>query len=254
MLADVGLELAFRLRGALPWSPRPRAASVDVAAVRAGLDDAGRARFDVLADDVDVAALAAAVDVAAAREALWAADALDRLLGRWRPVDRCLDVGAKNGVLLPGQVAFHPGPWTLVELDGHRRYVDGTTRGAHARAAAARFVGCKVVVDDVNAVAGSFGLITWFLPFVVPSPHRAWGLPRRFFQPRRTLRHVLSLLGDGGALVIVNQGAHEAAAQRALLRDVVDDDGSVDVREHGALSSTLSPYRWERHAFVVRRR
>jgi len=246
VLRDARIELGWQLRQALPWSPRPRVGVVDVDAVREASPDV--AAFDALAARVDVGAFAKAPDNDAAAEAVYAAFVLDHVLRGVRPRGRCLDVGAKNGALLPGLCAVHPGPWTLVELDVHRRYADLTTRGAHARALAARFDGCRVHAGDVTSVVGRFGLVTWFLPFVVPSPHLAWGLPRRFFRPKETLAHVLSLVDDGGALVIVNQGAKEADAQRALLAGF-----DVCVSDVGVLPSTLSPYTKERHAFVVHR-
>jgi len=245
--------LSFRLRSALPWSRTPTAtAPLRLASLqeRLGLREAWR--FDVLKHRYELEPLTRASHVDGALEALWATDLLDRCLGRVRlPPGPALDVGAKNATHLPGQYAFRPGPWDLVEVDAHRRYVDFTTRGAHGRAMAARFRAARYLAQDVNTVSRRYALITWFLPFVVESPHRAWGLPRELFQPERTLAHVLSLLAEGGALVIVNQGEAEAEVQARLLDDV---KGDLEVDARGIVDDTLSPYTHQRVCFVVRRR
>lgn len=247
------LDLSFRLRQALSWSPAPKASlPLRLSSLRTALSPNAAARFDELERRHDLEPLTRANHVDAAREALWATDVLDRLIGADHlPPLPSLDVGAKNGTHLPGQFSVVPGPWDLVEVDAHRRYVDFTTRGAHGKAMAARFRGARYLAQDINAVRGRYGLITWFLPFVVEAPHRAWGLPDSLFSPQSTLAHVVSLLAEGGALVVVNQGEREAEVQRALMADV---KGDVDVTEAGALPSLLSPYRHERWGFVVRRR
>lgn len=245
--------LSFRLRSAMPWSPSPTPTPpLRLAALRERLRPRAALRFDALEHKHDLEPLTRAPHVEGALEALWATDVLDRALGAARlPPGPALDVGAKNATHLPGQYAYRPGPWDLVEIDAHRRYVDFTTRGAHGRAMAARFRAARYLAQDVNTVAGRYALITWFLPFVVESPHRAWGLPAGLFQPAQTLAHVLSLLVDGGALVIVNQGEAEAEVQARLLDDV---KGDVEVVARGVVDDTLSPYTHQRFAFVVRRR
>jgi hypothetical protein len=250
------LELSFRLRQALSWSPAPAPPlPLRLSSLCARLGGGGARRFDVLEHRLDLTPLTRAKDVATGLEALWCVDVLDRLVGRERlPSQPALDVGAKNATHLPGQFSFAPCPWDLVEVDAHRRYVDFTTRGAHGKAMAARFRGARYLSQDVRELSGRYGLITWFLPFVVARPHAAWGLPPRLFAPEETLAHVVSLLAEGGALVIVNQGEAEAEVQRRLLDDVKDEDGGVNVDEWGALPTLLSPYQHERFGFVVRRR
>lgn len=249
---SAAVELSFRLRQALSWSPTPSATPLlRLSALRASLDAHDARRFDALERRRELEPLSRATSLLGAREALWATDTLDHLLGdTLLPPGPCLDVGAKNATHLPGQFAFRPGPWDLVEVDPHRRYVDLTTRGAHGKAMAGRFRGARYIARDIREVTGRYSLITWFLPFVVESPHHAWGLPQRLFAPSSTLAHVIGLLAEGGALVIVNQGEAEAHVQRQLLRDVA---GDLDVADAGSLSMVVSPYQRERFGVVVRR-
>lgn len=246
-------ELSFRLRQALSWSPVP---SLDpplrLSTIRTDMSPRAIARLDELEHRYDLEPLTRSSSLTGAREAFWALNTLDTVIGNATlPIGRCLDVGAKNATHLPGQATFRPGPWDLVEVDAHRRYIDLTTRGAHGRAMAARFRGTRYLPLDVRNLMGRYSVITWFLPFVVEQPHESWGLPRSLFAPAETLAHVLGLLDVGGALVIVNQSEAEADVQRRLLADVA---GDLEVTDHGPLSMVGSPYRHERHAFVVRRR
>ena len=249
---SAAVELSFRLRQALSWSPTPSATPLlRLSALRASLDAHDAQRFDALERRRELEPLSRATSLLGAREALWATDTLDHLLGdTLLPPGPSLDVGAKNATHLPGQFAFRPGPWDLVEVDAHRRYVDLTTRGAHGKAMAGRFRGARYIAKAIREVTGRYSLITWFLPFVVESPHHAWGLPQRLFAPSSTLAHVIGLLAEGGALVIVNQGEAEAVVQRQLLHEVA---GDLDAADAGSLSMVVSPYRRERFGVVVRR-
>ena len=121
-------------------------------------------------------------------------DLLDRHLPAL-PAGPGLDVGAKNGVLLPALRAVWPHPWDLVELDAHRRYLDLSTRRAHGERLARAFPGCRYMAGSVEDITERYALVTWFLPFVHEGPLRAWGLPRRFFAPERLFRHVVDLAG-----------------------------------------------------------
>ncbi len=158
----------------------------------------------------------------------------------------CLDVGCRNWAYLPGQWAWHAGPWDGIEIDPHRRYLDLTTRGAHAQATAADYDACRFITGSVETLAGPYTRITWFLPFVSPAPHRAWGLPPGLFQPLRLLDHVYQLLAPGGELLISNQGSEEAELQRDLLEQC-----QIPYTALGWLQSSFSPFQQPRFGWRV---
>jgi hypothetical protein len=158
---------------------------------------------------------------------------------------KALDVGCKNWEDIDGFARFldacaqlSPSESVLVpeldgvELDAYRRYIDGTRRIDHAHAAMSalrmeRFhapirtqYATKNVCDlSVENGFGPYDIIGWFLPFVIRDPLVAWGLPDKLFQPRQTLKHVISLLKPQGYMIITNQGDFEADAQQALLEE-----------------------------------
>jgi hypothetical protein len=224
------------------------------------------ARVAALEGRYDLGRLRALCGPVARAESLWALDVLDRWLPPRASGERAhavaLDVGAKNASYLPGLAAGWPYGWELVEIDAHRRYLDGTTRQAHASAMTAAHPGCRYVAGDVRDSAALHPRITWFLPFLAPETHRAWGLAAEAFAPDALLRHVLSRLAPGGTLLVVNQGEIEAEAQQALFDGVLGRRGAspsatpppdVEVQALGALDDTLSPYRHARIGWRVRR-
>jgi hypothetical protein len=241
-------ELAFRWRGALPWSTpgwkRP------VRLMERGwreLPAAGKPRADELARRYDLQAWPALLTAIELQENLYLLDLLDRQLPALTP-GPALDVGSKNGVLLPAQRAVWPYPWDLVELDANRRYLDLSTRRKHGERMAAAFPGCRYLAGSVETVTGRYALVTWFLPFVHEGPLRAWGLPRRFFAPDRLFRHVIDRVEPGGALLIVNQGEGERDTQRALF-----EAAGLRAEALGQLESPLSPFRRPRFGWLWRR-
>jgi hypothetical protein len=163
-----------------------------------------------------------------------------------------LDVGSKNATHLPALHALAPYPWTLVEIDSHRRYWNLVTHRSRGERIARAHAGCRYIAGSVRELRADdqrFDLITWTLPFVSEKPLAAWGLPQRFFEPASLLAHVLSLLSPRGALVIVNQSEYERDEQRDLLRAAgVTGDR---IAAFGPLDSPLSTFRHQRWAFRV---
>jgi len=245
-------ELGFRLRARLAWSPAfrpPRPRSFE--------DDCRRLRPEARARALELAQLypqaatwSRLLGFGEWHEALFV---LDWLQGRERPAKAraCLDVGSKNGIHLPALHAVLPVPWTLVELDAHRRYGTGHTRRARAEALLSAYPGCHFLaasVTDVRPPPGGFDVITWSLPFVFVEPLHRWGLPPRFFQPDRLLGHVLSLLAREGVLHLVNQGEGERDEQLRLL-----EVAGAHVSRVEPLPAVLSPFRRTRWSMSVRR-
>lgn len=241
-------DLAWQLRSALPWSlPAPKW-PVSVRAVTDGLSVEGVERLADLGQRYDLTGWERVCDPQDWRESLYVLDVIDRLLqGAGLPPGRCLDVGSKNGTYLPGLAAAAPRGWDAVELDAHRRYLWGATRRAHGERMAAAFPGCRFVADDVRHLPGPYALVTWFLPFLTPGAHAAWGLPDALYDPVAVFRHVLSTLAPGGVLLVLTQGKADAEVQEDLF---IREDLVVDVI--GRIDSPLSPFQKPRYAFLYR--
>jgi hypothetical protein len=211
------------------------------------LPAAGRERADELAGKYDLSRWPGLLTALEVQENLYTLDLLDRYLPALPPGPG-LDVGAKNGVLLPALRATWPYPWDLVELDAHRRYFDLSTRRAHGERMAGAFPGCRYVAGSVEAISEQYALVTWFLPFVHEGPLRAWGLPRRFFVPERLFRDVIDRVEPGGVLLVVNQGDDERDTQRQLFRAA-----GLAPEDLGQLTSTVSPFKRPRFGHLWRK-
>ncbi len=243
---DLLRRLRFRARDSLRLSPPAWKRLATRAELERELDDAGRARLAELAPRFPRLSLwDRACSLAEWRESLYALDVLDTVLAGRPSHGRCLDVGAKNACMLAGLATAVPLGWDAVELDAHRRYAWGTTRRAYGERMAAAFDGCRFIAGDVRALTGPYALVTWFLPFLAPGPVRAWGLPDGVLAPRPLLRHVAGLLSPGGQLLVVNQGAGEAALQAELFAQC-----GLEARALGRLQPLLSPYARPRYGFL----
>jgi hypothetical protein len=214
--------------------------------VAAALDGPGRARLEALAREVDLSPWERRCSLVEWRESLYVLDVVRTYVPRLPREGRCLDVGAKNGCMLPGLATAVGLGWDAVELDAHRRYAWGSTRRVYGEALAAGFPGCRFLAADVRALPGPYALVTWFLPFLSEGPVRAWGLPREVLEPEALLRHVLGTLGPGGQLLVVNQGEAEAGMQQQLFERC-----GAKVEALGKITSALSPYLRPRWGFLA---
>jgi len=201
-------------------------------------------RYHVLADKYDLSRLAATCSVTEVFQSIDRLDLLDQHVGATPPGG--LDVGALNWTYLAALVAFKPGPWDGVELDGFQRYVSMDTRGAQARHRAAQFPEATYRVQDIHEVSGQWGLVTWFFPYVTPGPLVSAGLPDRFFDPVAMLKHVWSLVAPGGTLFVMNVDLNEDGYQRALF-----DKAEITVTQLGRIVSVFDDDDDENHGWVA---
>jgi hypothetical protein len=246
-LTDTLKDLAFRWRGAVRWSaPAWRRPVRSWDRARRRLPAAGRDRAEELRRRYGLGGWVELLAPLELQENLYLLDLLDRHLPELS-AGTGLDVGAKNGVLLPALRAAWPHPWDLVELDAHRRYADLSTRRAHGEKLARGFPDCRYIAGSVETVTERYALVTWFLPFVHEGPLRAWGLPRRLFAPERLFRHVVDRVEPGGALLVVNQGEGERDTQRALFAAA-----GLVAEDLGEMTSVLSPFRRARFGMLWR--
>ena len=170
-----------------------------------------------------------------------------------------LDVGAKNWSYVTGLAAFLE---TLsidsyhldgIELDVGRRYLSGHTRGQVARAHAQSVTNATYHSGSVQDWTQPAQIISSFLPFVFEEPHRAWGLPTKYFQPVEFLEHLVCLLiPQTGFLMVVNQGEEEAQEQEKLFQIIAQ---RIPIAWHsmGILESPFMEYRYARYGWLCQR-
>lgn len=242
-------ELAFRLRSAVPWSMPAFKRVSQWESVVARLEGAQRQRAEALHASFDLSRWSQCCSTQEWRESLYALDVYDQHLSPLRTAGRALEVGAKNGSMLPALATFGSGGCDAVELDAHRRYLWGSTRRAYGEALAHAFPDCRFVAGDVRSLEGPWSLVTWWLPFLSEAPLRAWGLPGRFLEPLALLEHVTRRVSPGGVLFVVNQGQAESDLQASLFREL-----GLDAERLGPIDSELSPFRLPRFGMRWRAR
>jgi hypothetical protein len=247
-LTDGLNEIGFRWRETMRWSaPVWKRPVVSWERAWPALPEAGRDRAEELARKYDLEAWPKLLTTLEVQENLYTLDLLDQHLPALPPGPG-LDVGAKDGVLLPALRAAWPHPWDLIEIDAHRRHLDLSTRRASGERMASAFPDCRYIADSVETLTEQYSLVTWFLPFVHEGRLRAGGLPRRFFAPKRLFRQVVNRVEPGGALLVVNQGEGERDTQHALFKSA-----AMTTEDLGQLTSPLSPFKSARFGQLWRR-
>lgn len=245
---DWGREGAWCLRNAFPWSLPAIRRSRSWSTLLCTLPPALRPTAEALASRYDLSRWGRVCDAQGFRESLYVLDVLDRYVGTPSRSAPALDIGCKNGGYLPGLQAWSGGAWDGVELDAHRRYWTLTTRRAHGESIARSLPGCRYLAGDVRDLRGSYGFITWFLPFLHEAPLQAWGLPRRFLMPLALLEHAWTLLTPGGRLLVINQGEREAELQKQFFQQT-----RITAQSLGRVESPLSPFQRPRFGWLAQR-
>ncbi|MBK8098161.1 MAG: class I SAM-dependent methyltransferase [Planctomycetes bacterium] len=147
------------------------------------------------------------------------------LAGKVGRVFHAVDVGSgpfQYATALQRFLARAGGGWvalTGVEIDGHGRYPDGSTRAAHGRAhASLAGAGVEYQVDDFTRMSlPTQDFVSMLFPFLTAYPLLRWGLPLRVLQPRRLLERAAERLRPGGVLLVVNQTGAEFTRLQMLL-------------------------------------
>lgn len=239
-------ELSFRLRSAFPFSLPAFKRTVTFESLT--LPASARERALELLEANDRATWAGCCNAQDWPESLYALDVLRRVLPSPLPEGRGLEVGAKNGSMLPGFVTAVRRGCDAVELDAHRRYLWGSTRRVYGEAMARAFPDCRFIAGDVRSLEGPWAVVTWWLPFLTAAPLEAWGLPGRFLAPLELLTHVCSRVVPGGVVFIVNQGEAEHELQGRLFREA-----GLEAKSLGQIESVLSPFLKPRFGWLWRR-
>jgi hypothetical protein len=244
-LSNLRREFDWLLKRCLRWSaPVVRRPVQDIAIFLGRLSPEELSRYHALDARYDLGHFAATCTVTEIFQSIDRLDLLDQHVGPTPPGG--LDVGALNWTYLPALMAFRPGDWDGVELDGFQRYVSMDTRGAQARDRAAQFPRATYRVQDIHEVSGQWGLVTWFFPYVTPGPLVSAGLPDRFFDPVAMLRHVWSLVAPGGTLFVMNVDLNEDGYQRDIF-----DRAEVAVTQLGRIISVFDDDDDENHGWVA---
>jgi hypothetical protein len=133
---------------------------------------------------------------------------------------RVCDVGSANFWYAAALQAFFCPTWlTGVELEGFRLYRDGHSRIDYARGYASRWPNTEFVVADYAKYSRPADLITCWFPFLTAAPVLAWRLPLSILDPVALWAQMRRNLAPSGLLVMVNQGAAEAARAAELCRE-----------------------------------
>lgn len=163
------------------------------------------------------------------RENLYVLDLLDGVSLPRATRLRAIDVGSQDF-----RYAFALARWlgrfaddvslTGIELEGHRIYDDLHSRKEHAEAFAAEVDAASVdyrVADFLayETPAKSVDVVFFFFPFVLEYALVRWGLPRRFFSPKRIFERAYSVIRPDGHVIIMNHTAAERERQLQILRE-----------------------------------
>ncbi|HRF45612.1 MAG TPA: hypothetical protein PLD30_15475 [Candidatus Competibacteraceae bacterium] len=246
---EAGHRLAWRLRNTLSWSPPVIHWPRTLPALMQTLPSAQRSAAEILATRYDLRHWASVCDPIGFHESFYVLDVLDRYAGFPDYPTPYLDIGCKNGSYLPGLQTWSGSPWHGVELDAYRRYWTLTTRRAHGEFVARSLPECRYIAGDLLDLHGSYGFITWFLPFLHEAPLKIWGLPRQFLRPLDLLVHAWTLLAPGGCLLVVNQGEAEAERQSQLFQEL-----GIAAQALGRVASSLSPFQKPRFGWRADKR
>ncbi|MCX5920358.1 MAG: hypothetical protein NTW61_03390 [Candidatus Melainabacteria bacterium] len=143
---------------------------------------------------------------------------------------RWLDVGSKNFAYAPAlalmlnHLTNLNQPWHLkgIELDAGRLDHQGNTRTQYAEGLINLLPNTTYQQGDILKETQQYQGISLFLPFVFEEPLLKWGLPSKHFNPLEILVQCISLLTDGGVLMIINLTPEEAAQQEVLFHQLPD--------------------------------
>ena len=136
-----------------------------------------------------------------------------------------LDIGSKNWNYVKSEYLFvsslsEEPHLDGIELDGYRLNNKFYSRFEIAKFYTKDLQNTQYTVGDFMEHEGSYDYIIWILPFITEYPLLRWGLPLKFFKPKKMLEHAYSLLNEGGELLIINQGEEEYKIQQELNKEL----------------------------------
>jgi len=185
-------------------------------------------------------------------ENLYTKDILNQFLDKTSQEKvQVLDIGCKNWFYAKGEYDFFKSfsknvYLDGVELDAYRLYSDFYSRFEVAKYYIKGLENTNYIVGNLLDLNKKYDYIIWFLPFVIKEPHLYWGLPKKYFYPKKLLKHAYNLLNHNGQMLIINQGESEAETQKALLKEL-----NLKYKELGEIKSEFFEYTNKRFGFLI---
>ncbi len=166
---------------------------------------------------------------------------------------KVLDIGCKNWFYAKGEHEFFNSfskDFCLegVEIDAYRLYSNFYSRYEVAKYYTKGLKNINYIADDLLNIKKKYDYIVWFLPFVIVEPHIYWGLPKKYFKPKKLLKHAYTLLNEGGEMLIVNQGEEEALVQEKMLKDL-----KLSYMPLGEIKNEFFKYQNKRIGFLIKK-
>ena len=162
-----------------------------------------------------------------------------------------LDIGSKNWYYANSEHSFFSEfckDFILdgIEVDAYRLYNNFYSRYEVAKFHTKNLKNTTYIADNLLNLTKKYDYIVWILPFVLLEPLQYWGLPKKFFEPEKLLKHAYNLLNTGGQMLIINQGEDEAAEQELLFQKL-----SIPYKNCGELKSDFFEYKHKRFGWLV---
>ena len=180
------------------------------------------------------------------------------LLDRYLEIDfqdnlKVLDVGCKNWIYVKGEYSLFKKYCKKlildgIELDVNRLYSNFYTRGEVAKFHIKDLDAANYIAGDFLNHEEKYDYIIWILPFIVEYPLIKWGLPRKYFQPRKMLTHAYNSLNEGGKLFIINQGEAEYEVQKALCEEL-----KISYKPLDKIQSDFLEYKNPRYSILIKK-
>ena len=164
---------------------------------------------------------------------------------------KILDIGSKNWSYIKSEYLFFKSfqdNFILngIELDAYRLSTNFYTRYEIAKY-------YKKDLKNTNYIAGDFlrhnqkyDYIIWILPFICKYPHIKWGLPLRYFQPKKMLLHAYNSLNSGGEMLIINQGEDEYLIQQELNNNL-----KLSAKYYGEIEDDFNLFKNKRYCSKI---
>ena len=166
---------------------------------------------------------------------------------------RILDIGCKNWFYAQAEHEFFSSFCNEiildgVELDPYRLYTNFYSRYEVAKFYTKNLINTNYITGNLLDINGEYDYIVWILPFVSITPHKYWGLPKKYFMPEKLLAHAYSLLKENGQMLIINQGETEAKIQKQYFTKL-----ELNYKEMGLVPNEFVEYKHKRYAFLLKK-
>lgn len=162
-----------------------------------------------------------------------------------------LDIGCKNWFYAKGEHEFFENfckSFKLdgVEIDAFRLYSNFYNRYEVSKYYTKGLNNTNYIAGNLLDLKEKYDYIIWLLPFVIKEPHIYWGLPEKYFYPKKLLAHAYNLLNKNGQMLIINQGEEEFEAQKILLQDL-----KIGYKDLGEITSDYFQYKNKRFGALI---